>query len=91
MHFNVQKFKLPATPVFLSPFGLFDVEYRLYIACRNGNVYCITSGELSGIILELESIPCALTLVDKNIAVATIQHALHMFTPKVQPGVVIVL
>jgi Bardet-Biedl syndrome 1 protein len=30
---------LPSVPVFMSVSGLFDVEYRIVVACRNGGIY----------------------------------------------------
>ena len=30
---------LPAVPVFVSASGLFDVEFRIVVACRNGGIY----------------------------------------------------
>ena len=32
---------LPAVPVFLSVTGLFDVEFRIVVSCRNGGVYTL--------------------------------------------------
>ena len=32
---------MPAVPVFLSVSGLYDVEYRVVVACRNGAVYTL--------------------------------------------------
>ena len=32
---------MPAVPVFLSVSGLYDVEYRVVVACRNGTVYTL--------------------------------------------------
>ena len=40
--------------------GLYSVDYRIVCACRNGNVYSIKNGELSGSVIELESMPCGL-------------------------------
>lgn len=32
---------LPSVPVFLSVTGLYDVEYRIVVACRNGCIYTL--------------------------------------------------
>ena len=32
---------MPAVPVFLSVSGLYDVEYRIVVACRNGAIYTL--------------------------------------------------
>ena len=31
--------ELPSVPVFLSVTGLYDVEFRIVVSCRNGGVY----------------------------------------------------
>lgn len=33
--------ELPSVPVFICATGLYDVDYRIVIACRNGKVYTI--------------------------------------------------
>ena len=32
---------LPSVPVFLSVTGMYDVEYRIVVACRNGCIYTL--------------------------------------------------
>ena len=32
---------VPSVPVFLAVTGLFDVEYRILVACRNAKVYSL--------------------------------------------------
>jgi Bardet-Biedl syndrome 1 protein len=33
--------ELPSVPVFICATGLYDVDYRIVVACRNGNIYTI--------------------------------------------------
>lgn len=54
---NIQ---LPSAPSFMAVGGLFSVDYRIACACRDGNVYSIKNGELSGSVIELESLPVSL-------------------------------
>jgi len=35
----VPQMELPAVPVFLDTSGLFDVEFTILTACRNGGIY----------------------------------------------------
>ena len=42
----LKKFLLPSVPVFLAVQGTFDVEYRIVVACRNGNIYQIKKGKV---------------------------------------------
>ena len=37
--------------------GKYDVDYRIVIACRDGRVYTIKNGEVTGTVIELESAP----------------------------------
>jgi Bardet-Biedl syndrome 1 protein len=32
---------LPSVPVFMSVSGLFDVEFRIVVSCRDGNIYTL--------------------------------------------------
>ena len=40
--------KLPAVPVFITVTGLLDVDYRIVVAARDGNLYTMKNGELTG-------------------------------------------
>jgi Bardet-Biedl syndrome 1 protein len=33
--------ELPSVPVFMSVSGLYDVEFRIIVACRNGGIYTL--------------------------------------------------
>ena len=39
--------ELKAVPVFITATGSFEVDYKIFIACRNGYTYQIKSGKLS--------------------------------------------
>src|SRR5690242_14442725 len=64
-----KKIQLKTVPVFLITSGLLDVEYRIVIACRNGSIYTIKNGELSGIAIELEVQPVGLVRIDRHIMI----------------------
>lgn len=79
----VSRFALPSTPVYLAVTGLYDVEYRIVCACRNGSVYTIKNGELSGLSIELEAQPCGLAVLGKQlILVACMGAVVHAFQVK---------
>eukprot|EP00966_Prymnesium_polylepis_P143985 3324259-Prymnesium_polylepis.1 len=64
--------------------GLYSVDYRIVCACRNGNVYSIKNGELSGSVIELESMPCGLvsapcTRAASNPSTRTLASPAHAF------------
>jgi Bardet-Biedl syndrome 1 protein len=63
----VCKLTLPSPPVFLNVSGLFDVEWRISITCRDGKLYGIKNGDirgtavLSGAATDLGSQPVAIS------------------------------
>ncbi|XP_071535409.1 BBSome complex member BBS1 [Panulirus ornatus] len=74
---------LPSVPVFLSVSGLYDVEYRIIVACRNGQIYTLKRGTKIGRpTAELTSQPVGLLRRDKSIIVATMDQNLHSFNNK---------
>jgi Bardet-Biedl syndrome 1 protein len=74
--------KLPAVPVFIAITGLLDVEYRVVVAARDGNLYTIKNGEITGMAIELESQPCGLVRTNKNIIVGCMNNTIHSFHVK---------
>ncbi|XP_047480253.1 Bardet-Biedl syndrome 1 protein-like [Penaeus chinensis] len=74
---------LPSVPVFLSVSGLYDVEYRVIVACRNGHIYTLKRGTKVGRpTAELTSQPIGLLRRDKSIIVATMDQNLHSYNNK---------
>ncbi|KAK3092485.1 hypothetical protein FSP39_003456 [Pinctada imbricata] len=76
--------ELPSVPVFLSVTGLFDVEYRIVVACRNGCIYTLKRGTTvtTKNCIELNSQPVGLQRINKTIYVGTMDEALHCYTSK---------
>ncbi|ETV92493.1 hypothetical protein H310_13179 [Aphanomyces invadans] len=66
------KTAIPAVPVDMVVNGLYDVEYRVIVSCRNGSVYTVKNGELLRSVIELESPACGLLQMDKSIIVACV-------------------
>ncbi|KAK4326344.1 hypothetical protein Pmani_003138 [Petrolisthes manimaculis] len=74
---------LPSVPVFLCVNGLYDVEYRIIVACRNGQIYTLKRGvKLGRPTAELTSQPVGLIRRDKSIIVATMDQYLYSFNNK---------
>ncbi|KAJ8600961.1 hypothetical protein CTAYLR_006321 [Chrysophaeum taylorii] len=69
--------EVPAPPAILRAAGCFDVDWRVYVACRDARVYTITIGDHRGTAvirkphLELEAQPAGLVVKDKHLYVAT--------------------
>merc|ERR1719409_2471922 len=74
-----QKVEVDAVPTFISVLGLYDVEYRITVACRNGNIYTIKNGQVLSTVIELESQPVGLVRYDKNIYVGCMDNVIHCF------------
>merc|ERR1719471_1564606 len=74
-----QKVELDAVPTFISVLGLFDVEYRITVACRDGNIYTIKNGQVLSSVIELETQPVGLVRYDKNIYVGCMDNVIHSF------------
>lgn len=62
--------KLPSVPCMLSTSGCYDVDFRLWVATREAKVYLIRNKELMGIVIELESYPVSLIMVDNRLWIA---------------------
>lgn len=59
--------------------GVYDVEYRIVVSCRNGNIYSIKKGKVIGTVIELETQPCGLVVADKNILIGCMDNVVHSF------------
>merc|ERR1719409_724606 len=74
-----QKIELDAVPSFMSVLGLYDVEYRITVACRDGHIYTIKNGQVLSTVIELETQPVGLVRYDKNIYVGCMDNVIHCF------------
>mmetsp|Transcript_53719 Transcript_53719/g.166806 ORF Transcript_53719/g.166806 Transcript_53719/m.166806 type:complete len:595 (+) Transcript_53719:121-1905(+) len=73
------KVDLDAVPTFMSVLGLYDVEYRITVACRDGNIYTVKNGQVLHNVIELETQPVGLVRYDKNIFVGCMDNVIHSF------------
>ena len=74
------KWQLPSAPVYMAVTGVKDIEFRIVCACRDGNVHTIKESGPSGVVIELESMPCGLVRQDKHIIVGCMSNAVHAYT-----------
>jgi len=80
------KIQLQSTPVILNVSGLFDTEWRIIAACRDGKVYNIKDGDirgtavLTGNVIDAGSQVVALAKQDKLIWVATMDRTISCYT-----------
>ena len=76
----LKRWKLPSAPVYMAITGVKDIEFRIVCACRDGNVHSIKESGPSGVVIELESMPCGLARQDKNILVGCMSNVIHAFS-----------
>ncbi|KAK1154916.1 hypothetical protein AOXY_G27943 [Acipenser oxyrinchus oxyrinchus] len=77
------KMSLPSAPAFMDVTGQFDVEFRVTVACRNGNIYILRrDSKKPKYCIEPSSQPVGLVRVNKNIVVGCTQESLHGYTQK---------
>ena len=72
--------RLKAVPTVISVTGLYDVDYRIVAACRDGRVYTMRGGEVMATVLELEAPPTGLVVANQLIHVAQMDNAVHAFS-----------
>jgi len=77
---------LPAVPAMLHVSGLFDVEFRVIVACRDGGVYVLRRGNNAAkILFSLNAQAVGLEKVNKTIVVACVDQTLQGFSTKGRP------
>ncbi|EFC46696.1 predicted protein [Naegleria gruberi] len=74
--------QLPSAPVKFCIAGNYDSDYRITAACRNGNVYTIKNGEVSGVVIELESHPVSIVKIDKTFAIGLMNNSIHCYNTR---------
>ena len=81
---DIQKsIKLPAVGVFMITQGSYDVDYKIFIACRNGFTYQIKNGKISSSFqVHIESKPTGLVKLDKTIVISGMNQNLYSFYNK---------
>lgn len=75
---------LPSVPVFLSVTGMYDVEYRIVVACRNGCIYTLRRGatDVTKNAINMSSQIVGMERLNKTIYVACMDQTLKCFTSK---------
>ncbi|KAM4721564.1 BBSome complex member BBS1 [Rhinophrynus dorsalis] len=74
---------LPSVPTLMDVTGQYDIEYRITVACRNGNVYILRrDSKRPKYCIELSAQVVGLVRVQKNIMIGTSQETLHGYSQK---------
>ena len=72
---------LPAVPVLLHVSGLYDVEFRVIVACRDGSVYVLRRGNNNGKLL--------FSLNSQVTTVVVVQNGILIFNNVIQYSLVL--
>ncbi|XP_031552961.1 Bardet-Biedl syndrome 1 protein-like [Actinia tenebrosa] len=79
----LSKMSLPSVPSFMSVTGLFDVEFRIVVACRDGKVYTLKRGSKTAkACIELTSQAVSLERIGKNIIIGCMDDTLTCYSTK---------
>uniref|UniRef100_UPI003AAC6C9F Bardet-Biedl syndrome 1 protein n=1 Tax=Centroberyx gerrardi TaxID=166262 RepID=UPI003AAC6C9F len=79
----LSKMSLPAAPTMMDVTGQFDVEFRITVACRNGNIYILRRESAKPkYCIKLSSHPVGLVRMGKNVVVGCADESLQGFTQK---------
>lgn len=80
----MKKFSLPpqATPQIMLCEGLLDIEYRIFIACRNAQIYVIKKHKLLGQVIECEAAIVSMAVIEKTLFVACCDHTVTAYNFK---------
>lgn len=82
------KLQLPSTPCLLSCVGVFDVEWRISVTCRDGKLYSVKNGEVRGSALlvgtavDLGSQAVAVVKQDKSLWIACMDRSVTCYSAK---------
>ena len=70
------EFSLKSVPVFIVADGTYDIDHRIFIACRDGRIYQIRNGKISEREITIESKPVGIVKFEKQIVIAGMDNTL---------------
>ena len=71
--------QLKSVPVFINVTGQLTVDYRIFVACRDGRVYQIRDGKVQDQVITIESKPVGLLRLDKQIVIAGMDNIIQSY------------
>lgn len=74
-----QEIQLKSVPVFIQAHGTFEIDYRIFIACRDGRIYQFRSGRVGDHEIAIESKPVGMVKFEKSVVVAGMDNSLQCF------------
>lgn len=74
--------KLPSVGVFIEVHGQYDVDGKVFIACRDGKVYIVKGGAVTNQVYDIESKPVGMVYIEKSIVVAGMNSVISSYYGK---------
>lgn len=65
-----KQLQLKSVPCFIECSGQFDVEYRIFIACRDGKIYQVRNGAVAEQVFNVDSKPVGFVRFEKQLVIA---------------------
>ncbi|KAI6659932.1 Bardet-Biedl syndrome 1 protein-like [Oopsacas minuta] len=74
---------LPSVPVLLYTTGVYEVDYKVYVSCRDGNIYLVKGGsKIAKICIQTGSHAVGIEKQGKNILVGAMDDSLSCYTSR---------
>jgi Bardet-Biedl syndrome 1 protein len=77
-----KRFTLASVPVFIQAIGQLDVDYKIYIACRDGKIYIIKQNAISDLSFDIENKPVGMIYSNKCITIGGMNHKINSYFEK---------
>ena len=74
-----KEIKLKSVPVFILAHGQYEIDYRIFVACRDGRVYQIKQDKVLEQEIAIESKPIGLVKFEKSIVIAGMDNTVQSF------------
>jgi len=74
--------KLPSVGVFMETVGQYDVDGKIFIACRDGKIYVVKNGSITNQVYDIESKPVGIVYLEKNLVVAGMNNVITSYFGK---------
>lgn len=79
----IKTIKLEGIPVYMVTTGTYEVDYKVFIACRNGFTYLVKNGKIStSFDVHIESRPLGLVKLEKTIVMGAMNKNIYSFYNK---------
>jgi Bardet-Biedl syndrome 1 protein len=74
--------RLPSVGVFIETHGQYDVEGKVFVACRDGKIYVVKNGALTNQVFDIESKPVGIVYLEKSLVVAGMNNVVSSYYGK---------